>query len=157
MRGSRFRSAADPGVFYGARERRTACAELGYWRWRFLNDSPGLTHIGPVAQTVFQANVEAPAVDLRQKPFSRDARDWTHAESYEAAQAFARTAREARVGLILYGSVRDPERGECGVLLTPRGFAPPRRPLVEQTRFLTVTESASAWQREGERYEFSWR
>ena len=111
-------------------------------------------HIGPVAQTVSQANVEAPAVDLRQKPFSRDARDWTHAESYEATQAFARTAREARVGLILYGSVRDPERG---ALLTPRGFAPPRRPLVEQTWFLTVTESASAWRREGERYEFVWR
>ncbi len=32
-RGSRFRSAADPGVFYAADERRTACAELGYWRW----------------------------------------------------------------------------------------------------------------------------
>jgi len=147
VRGSRFRSAADPGVFYGAREQRTACAELGYWRWRFVRDSHGLRHIGPVAQTVFQASVEAPAVDLRQKPFSRDARDWTHAESYEATQAFARTAREARVGLILYGSVRDPERG----------FAPPRRPLVEQTWFLTVTESASAWRREGERYEFVWR
>ena len=35
-RGSRFRSAADPGVFYAADERRTACAELGYWRWRFV-------------------------------------------------------------------------------------------------------------------------
>ena len=156
-RGSRFRSAADPGVFYGARKQRTACAELGYWRWRFLRDSPALTHIGPLAQTVFQASVETAAVDLRQKPFSRDARDWTHAESYQATQAFARTAREARVGLILYQSVRDPEHGECGALLTPRGFAPPRRPLVEQTWFLTVTDSASAWQREGERYEFSWR
>ena len=30
--GSRFRSALDAGVFYGADERRTACAELGYWR-----------------------------------------------------------------------------------------------------------------------------
>ena len=26
LRGSRFRSAADPGVFYGAEEQRTACA-----------------------------------------------------------------------------------------------------------------------------------
>ena len=39
--GSRFRATGDPGVFYGADERRTACAELGYWRWRFLTDSAG--------------------------------------------------------------------------------------------------------------------
>ena len=34
--GSRFRGPNDPGVFYGADEIRTACAELGYWRWRHL-------------------------------------------------------------------------------------------------------------------------
>ena len=34
--GSRFRGPNDPGVFYGADEVRTACAELGYWRWRHL-------------------------------------------------------------------------------------------------------------------------
>lgn len=155
-RGSRFRSALDPGVFYGAHERRTACAELGYWRWRFVRDCPGLAPVGPVAQTVFQAGVGASAVDLRRDPFARDEPAWTHPESYQATQAFARVAREARVGLILYRSVRDPEGGECGALLTPRGFAPPRRPRAEQTWFLTVTESASAWQRDTERYEFAW-
>ena len=40
--GSRFRGPNDPGVFYGADEIRTACAELGYWRWRHLLDSPAL-------------------------------------------------------------------------------------------------------------------
>jgi hypothetical protein len=39
--GSRFRGPADPGVFYGAELQRTACAELGYWRWRLLMDVPG--------------------------------------------------------------------------------------------------------------------
>jgi len=29
--GSRFRAPHDPGVFYAAFERRTACAEIGYW------------------------------------------------------------------------------------------------------------------------------
>jgi hypothetical protein len=38
--GSRFRGPFDPGVFYGAEAIRTACAELGYWRWRLLRDSP---------------------------------------------------------------------------------------------------------------------
>ena len=32
--GSRFRAAADSGIWYGAEAQRTACAELGYWRWR---------------------------------------------------------------------------------------------------------------------------
>jgi hypothetical protein len=40
--GSRFRGPTDPGVFYGADEVRTACAELGYWRWRHLLDTPAL-------------------------------------------------------------------------------------------------------------------
>jgi hypothetical protein len=40
--GSRFRRPYDPGVFYAAYERTTACAELGYWRWRFLTESPSL-------------------------------------------------------------------------------------------------------------------
>jgi len=77
QRGSRFRSPADPGVFYGADEPRTACAELGYWRWRFLTDSAGLESLGPSPQTLFQVKVQAPAVDLREQPFARHARKWT--------------------------------------------------------------------------------
>lgn len=37
--GSRFRRREDPGVFYGAEERETACAEAGYWRLKFWNES----------------------------------------------------------------------------------------------------------------------
>src|SRR3546814_12120779 len=44
-RGSRFRAAGEPGVFYGADQLPTACAELGYWRWRFLRDAPPLQRI----------------------------------------------------------------------------------------------------------------
>ena len=40
--GSRFRGPTDPGVFYGADHLRTACAEVGYWRWRHLRDTPGI-------------------------------------------------------------------------------------------------------------------
>ena len=39
------RAFADPtitGVFYAADAVRTACAELGYWRWRHLLDVPAL-------------------------------------------------------------------------------------------------------------------
>jgi hypothetical protein len=39
---SRFRRPTDPGVWYGAEELEIACAEVAYWKWRFLMDSDGL-------------------------------------------------------------------------------------------------------------------
>ncbi len=155
MFGSRFRSPADPGVFYAAEERRTACAEVGYWRWRFLADTAGLDSLGPSPQTLFQVKAKARAVDLRKKPFARDQAKWRHPSDYGATQAFARAAREAPVGMIRYESVRDPEKGGCAVLLAPAAFAR-REPAAQQTWHLTVTRGASAWQRDGEAFEFCW-
>ncbi|MCS6764806.1 MAG: RES family NAD+ phosphorylase [Candidatus Protistobacter heckmanni] len=39
---SRFRKPHEPGIWYGAFDRETAFAEVGYWRWRFLMNSDGL-------------------------------------------------------------------------------------------------------------------
>jgi len=61
--GSRFRAPADPGVWYGAEKERTACAELGSWRWRFLMDATGLDSLGPSPQTFFRAGIEARMAD----------------------------------------------------------------------------------------------
>lgn len=155
LHGSRFRSAADPGVFYAAEERRTACAEVGYWRWRFLTDSAGLESLGPAPQTLFQVRLKGKAVDLRKKPFVRDAAKWRHRTDYAATQAFARAAREAPVALVRYASVRDPEAGGCVAVLEPTAFAR-RQPVAQQTWLLTVTRTASAWQRDGEVFEFRW-
>lgn len=154
-RGSRFRSPADPGVLYAAEQRRTACAELGYWRWRFVKDSSGLTGLGPSAQTLFQMQVAGAGVDLRRKPFARDAEKWTPPDDYAATQAFAAAAREAGLQVIRYASVRDPRRAGCAAILDPAAFAAPA-PIAYQTWFLTVTGSASAWQRDAERFEFVW-
>ena len=68
--GSRFRAPNDPGVFYAADEVRTACAELGYWRWRHLADSPSLASMPVKPQTVFRVSLAASAVDLRAAPFA---------------------------------------------------------------------------------------
>jgi hypothetical protein len=156
MHGSRFRSSADPGVFYAAEERRTACAEVGYWRWRFVADSAGLASLGPSAQTLFRVKVKGRGVDLRRKPFLRERAKWCHPTDYAPTQALARAARGAPVALVRYESVRDPEKGGCAVLLDPAAFAR-RQPLDQQTWLLTVTRGASAWQRDGEAFEFQWR
>jgi hypothetical protein len=155
--GSRFRSAADPGVFYAAEERRTACAELGYWRWRFVMDSAALagSGLGPVPHTLFRVRIAASAIDLRAKPFSRDAKAWTHRSDYGPTQAFAAVVRRTPVTAIRYQSVRDPEKGGCVAVLEPRAFGA-RKPISYQTWFLTVAPTASAWQRDGETFEFRW-
>jgi hypothetical protein len=153
---SRFRTPADPGVFYGAEERRTACAEVGFWRWRFLTDSAGLESLGPSPQTLFQVKLKARAVDLRRKPFVRDQAKWRHPSDYAVTQAFARAARAAPAAIVRYESVRDPERGGCVAVLEPAAFAK-RDPVAQQTWHLTVTRSASAWQRDGEAFEFRWK
>jgi hypothetical protein len=146
--GSRFRAPHQPGVFYCADEQRTACAELGYWRWRFLRDSPALTAIDGRPQTVFRARINtACAVDLRAAPFKKNASTWTHATDYAGCQSFAEVARGAQVEAIRYASVRDPQHGGALALLTPKAFAA-REPLESQTWSLAVTQTHAVWQRQ---------
>lgn len=147
--GSRFRAATDPGVFYGAEQVRTACAELGYWRWRFLRDAVDLQRLEPVAHTAFRARVVTLAVDLRQPPFADDAARWTDPVSYGATQAFARVARDAGIGAIVYRSVRDPEPAWCVAVLAPEAFAQPRPDAGTQTWWLAVQHDGVVWRREG--------
>ena len=125
VRGSRFRGPNDPGVFYAADEVRTACAELGYWRWRHLADSPALASMPMKPQTVFRSRLAASSVDLRVAPFAAARERWTDPDDYGACQALARVAREAKVQAIRYESVRDPRRGGCVAGGVPAGGGEP--------------------------------
>lgn len=155
--GSRFRAVSDPGVFYAADLVRTACAELGYWRWRHLLDTPSLAAMPQRAQTVFRVKVGGDTVDLREPPFARDAVDWTSPDDYSACQRFARVAREAGIEVIRYRSVRDPESGGCAAVMTPSAFARPV-PIEQQTWVLSVFRERVVWQHThtlaGQSFEF---
>lgn len=155
--GSRFRGETDPGVFYCADETRTACAELGYWRWRHLLDAPALAAMPSSSQTVFRVSLDVSTVDLRKPPFVADRALWTDPHEYRSCQAFARTAREASLGAIRYESVRDPQHGGCCGVLHPDAFAK-RAPLTQQTWVLSVFRERVVWQRShvlgGETFEF---
>ena len=156
--GSRFRSYDDPGVWYGAEALRTSCAELGYWRWRFVRDSHGLTRLDGVPHTVFQAVARGNSIDLRMEPFVRDESTWTHSGDYGGCQALARTARKAEMQIIRYASVRDPEHGGCGAVLDCRAFSGTGGVRQRQSWFLTVDRHRASWVRSGARsgaaYEF---
>jgi len=153
--GSRFRSVSDPGVFYSAATVRTACAELGYWRWRFLQDAEDLDRIGPVAHTAFRSALRTVAVDLRKAPFSTYAVSWTHPTDYGATQSFARLARDAGVGAILYTSVRDPQPSWCVAVLTPNAFSSKRPLPSQQIWWLAVHRQGVTWRRDQEVIAFA--
>lgn len=153
--GSRFRAITDPGVFYGAESVRTAGAELGYWRWRFLKDAVDLERLEPVAHTAFRVDVAASVVDLQRPPFDRDAAAWQHPTAYGPTQRFAQVAREAAVGGILYRSVRDPQPGWCLALLTPAGFAKAKPHAERQTWYLAVSRQEVTLRRDSESMQFS--
>ncbi len=153
--GSRFRGSADPGVFYGAESVRTAGAELGYWRWRFLQDAVDLERLDPIAHTAFSVTLCTKAVDLRLPPFDMDRSVWRHPNDYAGTQAFARIARHANVGAIVYSSVRDSERGWCVALLDAGGFAQAKPHSGMQTWYLAVSRQSVTWRREAAAMTFS--
>lgn len=138
--GSRFRAIGDPGVWYGADAIRSALAEIGYWRLRFLIDSPATPDLPAVAHTVFRAAVGGRGLVLYQPPLDRWRRQWRDPSSYVATQKFAAEARAAGVVLIRYRSVRDPQHGACVAVLDPRAFRQ-TEPL-EQQGWLVKTSRA---------------
>ena len=153
--GSRFRAANDPGVFYGAESVRTACMELGYWRWRFLMDAPAMAALAPLPFTAFAARIATTCVDLREPPFDADVGAWRHSDDYVQSQTMARVARNAGLGALVYASVRDPIPAWCVALLTPSGFASPRPEPGEQTWWLQVSRETALWKRDDVRFTCS--
>ena len=138
--GSRFRGIGDPGVWYGADHVHTALAEVAYWRLRFLADSPATPDLPPVAHTALRASVAGSAIVLADPPFARQRGVFENPISYEAAQAFARTAREASIALIRYRSVRDPAHRSCVAVLTPAAFRQ-TTPLEQHTWLIKVSRA----------------
>ena len=156
--GSRFRSALEPGVWYGAEALRAALAEKSYWRLRFLLDSPGTPELRAVPHTAFQAAVHTrAALDLTRAPLVRDRTAWTQPTSYEGTQALAAAARAARIQLIRYESVRDPEHGACAAVLDAAIFGR-GRPRSQETWFIAASRErvrCAPGERGGATWEFT--
>ena len=153
--GSRFRAVHDPGVFYAAETVHTAAAEVGYWRWRFLQDTAGLERLQPCSFTAFRVPIKTGCVDVRRPPFDSTAAQWQHPTDYSATQAFGRIARNAAIGAILYQSVRDPQRHYCVAVLTSLAFAAKKPDTATQTWMLTISAEEAIWMRQdGESFSF---
>lgn len=120
---SRFRPAGSPGLWYGAEAIEVACAEVAYWKWRFLCDSDALRGETLHTQhTFFQARASGACIDLTAPPWVASAAAWTHPTRYADCQALAAAARDRDVAWIRYSSARS-KPGVCGVALTPAALS----------------------------------
>ncbi|MBN8280746.1 MAG: RES family NAD+ phosphorylase [Gammaproteobacteria bacterium] len=161
VNGSRFRGPHDPGVFYGAEDRETACAEAGYWRLRFVLDSAGLADRPHSLQlTLFEFHgAAARALDLSRPPLAADRDLWRNPVDYGATQALAAAARAGAIELLRYESARRPA-GICLAVLGPSVFRAVRAPYRhhQQTWHLVLNPPHDVvWQRHLERESFRFR
>jgi hypothetical protein len=119
---SRFRSADEPGAWYGADDTQTVAAELAYWRWRFFIDSDGLRDEQLVTEhTFFRATFSGREIDLTVPPWDSSRASWRDPDSYGACQTLARAVRRTKppaAGSIRYESARR-ESGFCQVVFDP--------------------------------------
>lgn len=141
--GSRFRRPGVlEGVFYASLEKRTAMAEMAYYRLRFFQDAPDCT---PPKQehklTAFSVKYQTEReINLQRTPLNKDQTQWTHPTDYSATQALADVAHEADIESLRYLSVRDPDQGSNIALLTYRTFTS-KRPAQEQTWYMHFSDS----------------
>ena len=95
---SRFRAPHSPGQWYGAQTLYAACAEVAYWRHRFILDSAGLAGRELLTEhTFFQGAIQGLAIDLTQPPWDQAQALWTHDSDYRAPQAVASFKRMSAV------------------------------------------------------------
>jgi len=131
---SRFRRPNESGIWYGAEDLSTACAEVGYWRWRFLMDSQGLSDKEVRAElTIFQARVQGQSIDLTTSPWNELAQVWSHPTDYRGCHVLAEMARKSGINWIRYPSVRWPQ-GLCAAALTPAALDRPHPERIQTWR-----------------------
>lgn len=139
---SRFRRANEPGLWYGADERHTVCAELAWWRWRFLMDSEGLRDGELITEhTFFCAEFSGQALNLMAPPWLALRDQWRHPHDHSACQALAHAVRESDPGIdaVRYESARH-EGGACMAVFTPKALAI-RHPGQQQTWVCKTTKA----------------
>lgn len=137
----RFRKAGQGGIWYGARQLRTACAEVAYWRMRFIRDSEALAACNITTHhTFFAASAEGRGIDLAAPPWNALRKYWL-ADDYQATQRLAESACENGIDLICYESARD-NGGICVAVFNPEILSEPRGGLDASRQQWVCTASA---------------
>lgn len=121
----RFRPSQERGQWYGAVHQVAVCAEIAYWRHRFILDSANLLDEDLLTEhTLFQAQVKGYSIDLMQEPWVENRNLWTHGSDYTATQALAAEAQRRGVQWLSYESVRAPHE-VCAVAFVQEALMEP--------------------------------
>ncbi|HVR70990.1 MAG TPA: RES family NAD+ phosphorylase [Vicinamibacteria bacterium] len=137
--GSRFGTRAEPGIWYGSEEPRTAFAESAYYRLLFLEGTSADLSPLMVEVSAFRAAFKTDrGVDLTRPPFAEHAARISSPVAYEASQRLGRDMRADGVEAFRYRSARDREGGANVALFTPRPFGS-RKPGVPETWHCVAT------------------
>jgi len=122
--GSRFRAVNSPGIWYGADDAYCACAEVAYWRQRFLLDSAGLMkQTLSTEHSMYEASVQGRALDLLSHPWVLAQEQWMHPSGYTESQKLASVVRDSQteVHWIRYASLRASDH-VCAAVFDPRSL-----------------------------------
>lgn len=155
---SRFRRPGEGGIWYGADSVRASCAEIAYWRLRFILDSAGLAKDNSelvTTHTVFKAAVRGLAIDLTTAPWTASSQVWTHPQDYSGTQALATEARNRGVEWIRYASVRDPGAC-CAAVLTVSALSGGKKPSEFQEWICRATRDKVLFYNRESGNTFSW-
>jgi hypothetical protein len=125
--GSRFGTRFEPGIWYGSETRRTAFAEVAYYRLVFLEGTRADLQPLTTPHTAFSARVKTQrGVDLSGKAFAKARSAIASPSRYAATQQLGTDMRAAGVEAVRYPSARDKEGGLNVAVLTPRAFTAAR-------------------------------
>jgi len=106
--GSRFGARHERGVWYGSESRRTAFAEVAYYRLLFLEGTRAELGAVTTPLTAFTVRVRSTrGVDLVSSPFDAHRSAIASPTKYAATQVLGAAMREAGVELFRYPSARD--------------------------------------------------
>lgn len=125
--GSRFGGRHERGIWYGSITRRTAFAEVSYYRLLFLEGTRA--ELGPVTTQLTAFTVRAHTkrgIDLVAPPFDAYRRTIASPTRYDATQSLGRDMREAGVELFRYPSARDTDGGVNVAAFVPSVFGAAR-------------------------------
>ncbi len=121
--GSRFGGRRERGIWYGSVQRRTAFAEVAYYRFLFIEGSRADLGTVVTALTAFTARVRTRrGIDLTAPPFDAHRRAISSPASYASSQALGSVMRRSGVEAFRYPSARDAEGGVNVAAFVPSVF-----------------------------------
>jgi hypothetical protein len=121
--GSRFGGRMERGIWYGSLDRRTAFAEVAYYRMVFLEGSEADLGTIETPLTAFTASVRTSrGIDLVAPPFDAFNGTIASATSYASSQPLGTAMRGAGVEAFRYPSARDIQEGVNVAVFAPSVF-----------------------------------